>query len=104
MIFSTRTGGQIMHRQIFVLDLRAAGFKRAGAIALALSLVSCSTTWPVVVIGKKGEMLKGTATASLQGGSFSVTDGKLTCGGGYNSLNTSSTITMPVLCSDGRRG
>ncbi|HEV2336090.1 MAG TPA: hypothetical protein VGS13_11370 [Stellaceae bacterium] len=73
-------------------------------IAGALLLTGCSITEPVVVIGKKGEILRGTATASLAGGSFQVTNGKLTCGGSYDSLDTSLTISMPVLCSDGRRG
>ena len=33
-----------------------------------------------------------------------MTDGDLTCGGNYDSLDQSTTISMPVLCSDGRRG
>jgi hypothetical protein len=74
------------------------------AIVLAVSLVGCSITEPVVVIGKKGEILRGTATAALDGGSFNVSDGKVSCGGHYNSLDHSPTISMPVLCSDGRRG
>lgn len=70
----------------------------------ALLLAGCSITEPVVVIGKNGEVLRGTTTAALDGGSFNATNGKLTCGGSYNSLDTSPTISMPVLCSDGRRG
>lgn len=82
----------------------------AGAIAAVLlcaalvALVSCAITEPVVVIGKDGQTLKGTATASLSGGKFSVTDGKLTCGGSYDSMSSSPTIEMQVLCSDGRKG
>jgi hypothetical protein len=56
------------------------------------------------VIGQNGQILRGTVTASLAGGSFSATDGRLTCGGGYDALDTSATISMPVLFSDGRRG
>jgi hypothetical protein len=52
---------------------------------------------------QNGEILRGTATA-LDGGSFNVSNGKLSCGGSYNALDTSPTISMPVLCSDGRRG
>jgi hypothetical protein len=78
---------------------------RIGALCAAvLSLTACSITEPVVVIGKNGEILRGTAAASLSGGSFSATDGKLTCGGSYNALDTSPTISIPALCSDGRRG
>jgi hypothetical protein len=71
---------------------------------IALFLAGCSITEPVVVIGKNGEVPRGTATAALDGGSFNVSNGKVSCGGSYNSLDTSPTISMPVLCSDGRRG
>jgi hypothetical protein len=47
---------------------------------------------------------EGTTTASFGGGSFSVSNGSLTCGGGYNALDTSPTISIPVPCSDGRKG
>lgn len=67
-------------------------------------LFGCSVTEPVVVIGQHGEVLRGSVTASLSGGSFTATDGYLTCGGSYNALDQSTTISMPVLCSDGRRG
>ena len=74
------------------------------AVLLGCTLSACSITVPVVVIGQNGQVLKGTATADLSGGSFVATDGKLTCSGNYNSLDTSVTITMQVLCSDGRKG
>ena len=61
-------------------------------------------TEPVGVIGKDGHTLRGTATASLSGGRFSVSDGQLTCGGNYDSWSMSTTITMQALCSDGRKG
>jgi hypothetical protein len=63
-----------------------------------------STTVPVAVIGAKGQILRGTATAAVSGGSFSVTDGKLTCAGSYNALDMGVTISMPVQCNDGRKG
>ena len=79
---------------------------RFGIVGAALLLLTaCAITEPVVIIGKEGHMLRGTATASLSGrGSFSATDGHITCTGNYNSLNMSVTITMQVLCSDGRKG
>jgi hypothetical protein len=75
-------------------------------IMLGVSVLcsACTVTQPVAVIGMNGQTLRGTTTASLSGGSFTVTDGKLTCGGSYNSLSLEQTITMPVLCSDGRKG
>jgi hypothetical protein len=74
------------------------------AITLLVLLSACAITEPVVVIGKDGQTLKGTATGSMGGGSFNVTDGHLSCGGSYDSWSTSATITMQVLCSDGRKG
>lgn len=71
---------------------------------MALLLAGCATTVPVAVIGQDGRILTGTNTASLSGGSFSVTDGKLTCSGSYDPFQQSQTISMPVLCSDGRKG
>ena len=75
------------------------------AVILAGALSACAVTEPVVVIGKDGQMLKGTSTARMNGnGSFTVTDGKLTCGGNYNSISGEMTINIPVFCSDGRKG
>lgn len=80
-------------------------FAGAAAVATAaLSLAGCSTTIPVAVIGQHGEIMRGTNSIGLTEGSFSVTDGKVTCSGSYNSLNELQTITMPVICTDGRTG
>jgi hypothetical protein len=85
--------------------------RRLVALALAAILAACAVTGPVavtepvVVIGKNGQTLRGTTTARMTGdGSFSVTDGQLTCGGNYNSLSHEITINAQVLCSDGRKG
>ncbi len=66
----------------------------------------CAVTEPVAVIsnGIPGGIMRGTTTASLSGGSFSVTNGTLSCGGDYNALDQSPTISSPVLCNDGRKG
>lgn len=52
--------------------------------------------------------MRGTATATLSGGSFQAT-GKLAgketkCAGNYDSLDNSPTISMPVLCDNGKKG
>ena len=75
----------------------------AGMISL-ITLCACSTTIPIAVIGQHGEILRGENEVSLSEGSFSVTNGKLTCSGSYNPLNDSPTITVTLLCSDGRTG
>jgi hypothetical protein len=74
----------------------------AGGLVWLLS--GCSYTVPVAVIGDNGQILGGTATAAMSGGTFQVTDGKLTCAGSYDSWSTSVTISMPVHCNDGRKG
>ena len=48
--------------------------------------------------------MRGTNTASLSEASFSVSNGTLSCGGSYSPLNSSTTISIPVLCNDGRKG
>lgn len=81
---------------------------RVGRMLALISAVAlcpgCTVTEPVVVIGANGQTLRGTATATISGGHFIVTDGHLTCGGSYDSWSMAETIEMPVLCSDGRKG
>ena len=78
-------------------------FAFIGLITLVF-MSGCATTIPVAVIGQDGRVLTGTNTASLSEGSFTVSDGKLTCSGSYDPLQQSKTISMPIICSDGRKG
>ena len=79
--------------------------RRISLPALAgLALAACSVTVPVAVVPQSGPVMRGTATGSLGGGSFTVTDGKLTCSGEYDALDRSPTLQMPTSCSDGRKG
>ena len=79
--------------------------RRLVALVLAAVLPACAVTEPVVVIGKNGQTLRGTTTGRMNGdGSFSVTDGQLTCSGNYDSLSHEITLNAQVLCSDGRKG
>jgi hypothetical protein len=75
-------------------------------ILVCIGLGACSLTVPVAVVSKDlpGGILRGTATAALEGGSFNVSNGALSCGGSYDALDVSPTITIPVLCNDGRKG
>jgi hypothetical protein len=86
----------------------AGGIGMRGLILLgsALALAGCAVTEPVAVVSKgiSGGVMRGTTTASLSGGSFSVSNGSLTCGGDYTALDTSLTISIPLLCTDGRKG
>jgi len=74
------------------------------AAVLFVLTKGCSITVPVAVVGEDGRILKGSNHASWTSGTFSVTDGELTCSGSYDPLQSSEKITMPVVCSDGRKG
>lgn len=72
-----------------------------------ICLTGCATgpfTIPVAMIGQDGRVLTGTNTVSREGGSFTVSDGKLTCSGSYDPFVPSATIAAPVVCNDGRKG
>jgi hypothetical protein len=81
-------------------------FKYFTCATVLLGVSACSVTEPVAVISKgiPGGIMRGTTTASLSEGSFSVSNGQLSCAGTYNALDTSLTISIPVLCNDGRKG
>jgi hypothetical protein len=81
-------------------------FPVAASAALVFLTCGCSITLPVAVVSKDipGGILRGTTTASMSGGSFSVSNGTLSCGGDYNAVDRSPTISIPVLCNDGRKG
>jgi len=76
------------------------------ATTCAFCFGGCATavTVPVAVISQHGEIMRGTNTSALSGGSFSVTNGKITCSGSYNAVTDSKTLTIPILCTDGRTG
>lgn len=73
-------------------------------VGMLLLCTACSVTQPVAVIRQNGGVLKGTTTPSLAGGTFTATDGILTCSGTYDNDERSRTISFPVFCSDGRKG
>lgn len=79
----------------------------AGATAALLLLSACgSMTLPAAVRLSDGTSMVGTTTAAVSGGTFKVAtaDGSLKCGGTYNALDTSPTISVPVTCSNGKFG
>ena len=78
--------------------------KILGIICICFTLIACATTGRVAVFNKQGVAMTGTYTASLGGGYFIVTNGKVTCSGSYDALDMSENITMPVHCSNGVKG
>jgi hypothetical protein len=78
----------------------------SASVAALLGLCGCAVTEPVAVVSKgiPGGIMRGTTTAAISGGSFNVSNGTLSCGGTYNALDYSLTISAPVLCNDGRKG
>jgi hypothetical protein len=78
--------------------------KLAIVLPLTTALASCSVTVPVAVIGSGGEVMRGTTTASLSGGTFEATNERAKCTGTYDSLSAVRTVSFAVRCSDGRVG
>jgi hypothetical protein len=77
-------------------------------VVAALTVGACSQTFPVAVVIKDkdvpGGIMRGEVHGSREGGgSFSVSAGNLKCAGDFGG-NTSTTIVIPVLCNDGRKG
>lgn len=76
--------------------------------ALALLAAGCASEIKEPVTGQmaKGIPMTGQAIARLSGnGEFWVeTTAGFKCGGNYNSLDTNTTITIPVFCTDGASG
>jgi hypothetical protein len=68
-----------------------------GPISITLPVALISTGFP------KG-ILRGTLTATSGLSSFSASDGTLSCGGSYDAHYLSTTISIPIHCSDGRNG
>lgn len=79
---------------------------RAGMMGAALGAAACSHDFPIAVVGPSvpGGIMRGTGTAALDGGRFSVSSGSFVCAGNYDAMDMSPTITIPILCNDGRKG
>ncbi len=80
---------------------------RSVMLLTLVGLAGCgSITLPTAARFEDGTALTGTATASISGGTFQLSQpgGTLSCNGTYDALDTSPTITIPVTCSDGRYG
>jgi predicted aspartyl protease len=78
--------------------------RRIVVFAALIFCPSCTVTEPVVAVGPNGDIFHGTTTAALNGGTFGVSDGKITCSGTYDDYDLSPTLTIPTKCSDGRTG
>ena len=66
---------------------------------------ACVVAYPVAVIGDNGVTFRGAATDTfLEGGSFQATNGTVTCSGTYDKYQDISTVSFPVVCSNGLRG
>lgn len=73
-----------------------------------LSLAGCANTLtrPVLITMKNGQVLRGSTTVTLSpvSGTFSATDGKLTCQGDYDPMLSSPELNLDIQCSDGKKG
>ena len=80
-----------------ILSCGACSISTPGPISTILPVAVVSTAFP-------GGVLRGTLTATSGLSSFKVSDGTLSCGGDYDAHNVSPTISIPIRCSDGRKG
>ena len=73
----------------------------AGFVGLGV-LAGCSpVTLPVAALGN-GKLMKGVATANINGdGEIIITGPYGTCTGNYNAYDTSTTLPISLLCQDG---
>lgn len=78
--------------------------KRIWIAVSCLWLAGCSTTVPVMVVTNDGKTLRGSSTTTLTGGNFAVSDGALSCNGGFDPSPGSRSVSVAVKCSDGRSG
>lgn len=76
------------------------------AFTVTAGLTACDiVTHPVAVVGPGETVYRGTATATLlEGGWFQVTSGANTCRGQYQPGTIGSTVTFPVMCTNGLTG
>lgn len=66
---------------------------------------ACDISVPVAAIDENGGVMKGTATAKASGeGTYTMTNGEMTCVGSYNALDMSLTIPLSILCDNGISG
>lgn len=71
---------------------------------LSLFLTACSSHDNVAVLYQGKTAMSGRVTATLTGGYFTITNGRMTCTGAFNVDQGSDTVTAPVICTDGRKG
>lgn len=70
---------------------------------LLVALSGCSVDLPVIVLVPRGDTLTGRVSATVVDGTFSVTNGRLTCGGHFRALD-GRVFPVVATCSDGRKG
>lgn len=69
-----------------------------------LFLTACSTRDNVAVLYQGKTAMSGHVTPTLTGGYFTITNGRATCTGAFNTDINSDIVTAPVICTDGRQG
>ncbi len=77
-----------------------------GSTIAVLGFAACDVaTHPVAVVGPSDTIYRGTATATLfEGGWFQVSNGGNSCRGRFSPGTTGSTVTFPVMCTNGLSG
>lgn len=75
-----------------------------GLIIACLSLFACSTNGNVAVVSNGKAVMHGTYTATLTGAYYTMTNGRMTCTGAFNTNVNQDPVKVPVMCTNGAKG
>lgn len=73
-------------------------------VCCCLLLSACASHDNVAVLYQGKAAMSGRVTPTLTGGYFTITNGRVTCTGAFNTDIHSDIVTAPVICTDGRKG
>lgn len=79
-------------------------FKISFLIASCLTLGACSTNGNVAVVSKGKAVMQGTYTSTLTGAYYTMTNGRTTCTGAFNTNVNQDPVKVPVMCTNGAKG
>lgn len=72
--------------------------------SLTVLMTACSITGNVAALSHGQRVMHGTYTATLTGAYYTLTNGRVTCTGAFNTNVNQDPAKVPMLCTDGRKG
>lgn len=77
--------------------------RNISTLLLIIFTGGCSITVPVGVISQRGNVLTGSATATISTGNYNVSNGTLSCSGSFDP-GPGDVVPIRTMCNDGRSG